>query len=49
MSWQSIAWLNPTIPIDATTIPKGNTVCIRNGAPPTGLSLLAEPGAPWVG
>ena len=42
--WERINWLNPTIPFNATTIPKGTTVCVKNGPPPAGIALLPEPG-----
>lgn len=46
MLWERINWLNPTIPFNATTIPKGTTVCVKNGAPPADVPLYAEPGGP---
>lgn len=42
--WERINWLNPTIPFNATTIPKGTTVCVKNGAPPVDVPFYPEPG-----
>ncbi len=47
--WERINWLNPTIPFNATTIPKGTTVCVKNGAPPPDVPLLPEPGGSSLG
>ena len=47
--WERINWLNPTIPFNATTIPKGTTVCVKNGAPPPDVPLLPEPGGRALG
>lgn len=48
MLWERINWLNPDIPFNATTIPKGTTVCVKNGVPPADVPLYAEPGGPAV-
>ena len=45
VSWDRIGWLNPTVPLGAETIPRGTTVCLKNGPTPPGATVLEEPGA----
>lgn len=52
-TWDSVAWLNPTVPRTAQELPADATVCIRAGPTPP-LALLPEPAdtpewlPPWI-